>query len=85
MDRVLGKQLWGLARAHLNKVAKAEGLVWIINLRCIHLHKNTHLEAGRDTSAGGHMGSCGKPEHEVRADTSQDQSIPPIDRHCSVK
>ena len=28
MGRVLGKQLWGLARNHLNKVPKAEGLAW---------------------------------------------------------
>ncbi len=39
MDRVLGKQLWGLARDHLNKVAKAEGLVWVIDLRLIHLNR----------------------------------------------
>ncbi len=40
MGRVLGKQLWRLARNHLNKVAKAEGLVWVINLRLIHLHRH---------------------------------------------
>lgn len=39
MDRVLGCQLWGLARDHLNKIAKAEGLVCVINLCLVHLNR----------------------------------------------
>ena len=47
MGRVLGKQLWGVARNHLNKVAEAEGLVWVIYLTLIHLHRRQHrLEQG---------------------------------------
>ncbi len=46
MDRVLGKQLSGLARYHLNKVAKAEGFVCITDLRLIHLHRHNICEEG---------------------------------------
>lgn len=58
MGRVLGTQLWGLARYHLNKVTKAEGLVWVMDLRLVHLH----AKAGCDIHVGRHMGHCNNPD-----------------------